>query len=100
MGAGEVAPMRLLFVMLVTRIDLEALAIIGHRDLTLDRRGRPESEELAAKLVTAHIVERPHVLGLKAQIRLRGEGLAVKPNESDALECAGNSPAKVAVLPF
>src|SRR5882672_10249968 len=100
MGAAEAAPIRLLFVMLVTRIDLEALAIIGHRDLTLDRRERPESAERAAKLVTAHIVERPHVLGLKAQMRLRDEGLAVRPNESEVLDRVGNIPAMVAVLPF
>src|SRR6266481_10200181 len=98
MGAAEAAPIRLLFVMLVTRIDLEALAIFGHRDLTLDRRERPESAERAAKLVTAHIVERPHVLGLKAQMRLRDEGLAVKPNESEVLDRVGYIPAMVAVL--
>src|ERR1700726_4508242 len=79
-GAAEGATIRLLCS--VTRIDLEALSIIGHRDLTLDRRERPESAERAAKLVAAHIVERPHVLGLKAQMRLRDEGLAVRPNES------------------
>src|ERR1700719_4331354 len=75
MGAAEAATIRLLCS--VTRIDLEALSIIGHRDLTLDRRERPESAERAAKLVTAHIVERPHVL-----------------------DRVGNIPAMVAVLPF
>src|SRR5712672_4386252 len=100
MGAAEAAPIRLLFVMLVTRIDLEALAIIGHRDLTLDRRERPESSEWAAKLVSAHMIQRPHVLGIKAQMRLRDQGLAVRPNESEVLDRVGNIPAMVAVLPF
>src|SRR6202171_4311418 len=98
MGAAEAAPIRLLGS--VTRIDLEALAIIGHRDLTLDRRERPESAERAAKLVSAHMIQRPHVLGLKAQMRLRDEGLAVRPNESEVLDRVGNIPAVVAVLPF
>src|SRR5260370_26780640 len=84
----------------VTRIDLEALTIIGHRDLTLDRRECPETAERAAKLVTAHMIQRPHVLGLKAQMRLRDEGLAVGPNESEVLDRVGNFPAVVAVLPF
>src|SRR6202171_2542425 len=97
MGAAEAAPIRLCS---VTRIDLEALAIIGHRDLTLDRRERPESAEWAAKLVSAHMIQRPHVLGLKAQMRLRDEGLAVRPNESEVLDRVGNIPAMVAVLPF
>src|SRR5260370_14895256 len=100
MGAAEAAPIRLLFVMLVTRIDLEALAIIGHRDLTLDRRERPESAERAAKLVSAHVIQRPHILGVKAQMRLRDQGLAVRPNESEVLDRVGNIPAVVAVLPF
>src|SRR5260370_25707272 len=100
MGAAEAAPIRLLFVMLVTRIDLEALAIIGHRDLTLYRRERPESAERAAKLVSAHVIQRPHVLGLKAQMRLRDEGLAVRPNESEGFDRVGNIPAIVAVLPL
>src|SRR5258705_11959949 len=84
----------------VTRIDLEALTIIGHRDLTLDRRERPESAERAAKLVSAHMIQRPHVLGPKAQMRLRDEGLAVGPNESEVLDRVGNIPAVAAVLPF
>src|SRR5712672_3611797 len=100
MGAAEAAPIRLLFVMLVTRIDLEALAIFGHRDLTLDRRERPESAERAAKLVTAHMIQRPHILGVKAQMWLRDQGLAVRPNESEILDRVGNIPAMVAVLPF
>src|SRR6202022_4151178 len=98
MGAAEAAPIRLLCS--VTRIDLEALAIIGHRDLTLDRRERPESAERAAKLVSAHMIQRPHILGVKAQMRLRDEGLAVRPNESEILDRVGNIPAMVAVLPF
>src|ERR1700730_12300039 len=97
MGAAEAAPIRLCS---VTRIDLEALAIIGHRDLTLDRRERPESAEWAAKLVSAHMIQRPHVLGLKAQMRLRYQGLAVRPNESEVLDRVGYIPAMVAVLPF
>src|SRR6266478_2090031 len=100
MGAAEAAPIRLLFVMLVTRIDLEALAIIGHRHLTLDRRERPESAERAAKLVSAHVIQRPHILGVKAQMRLRDQGLAVRPNETEVLDRVGNIPAMVAVLPF
>src|SRR5712671_7688649 len=84
----------------VTRIDLEALTIIGHRDLTLDRRERPESAERAAKLVSAHVIQRPHILGVKAQMRLRDKGLAVRPNESEVLDRVGYIPAMVAVLPF
>src|SRR5258705_14004590 len=84
----------------VTRIDLEALTIISHRDLTLDRRERPESAERAAKLVSAHMIQRPHILGVKAQMRLRDQGLAVGPNESEVLDRVGNIPAMVAVLPF
>src|SRR6266853_2138058 len=98
MGAAEAAPIRSFCS--VTRIDLEALAIIGHRDLTLDRRERPETAERAAKLVSAHMVQRPHVLGIKAQMRLRNEGLAVRPNESEVLDRVGYVPAMVAVLPF
>src|SRR6202048_2170039 len=98
MGAAEAATIRLLCS--VTRIDLKALTIIGHRDLTLDRRERPESAERAAKLVSAHMIQGPHVLGLKAQMRLRDEGLAVRPNESEVLDRVGNIPAMVAVPPF
>src|SRR5712672_2393143 len=86
--------------MLMTRIDLEALAIIGNRHLTLDRRERPESAERAAKLVSAHVIQRPHILGVKAQMRLRDQGLAVRPNESEVFDRVGNIPAVVAVLPF
>src|ERR1700682_3380109 len=98
MGAAEAATIRLLCS--VTRIDLEALAKTRPRALTRERRERAESAERAAKLVTAHIVERPHVLGLKAQMRLRDEGLAVRPNEPEVLDRVGNIPAMVAVLPF
>src|SRR5713101_7204465 len=100
MGAAEAAPIRLLFVMLVTRIDLEALAIIGHRDLTLYRRERPESAERAAKLVSAHVIERPHVLGLEAQMRLCNQGFAVGSHEPEILDRVGDVPAVIAVFPF
>src|SRR5258708_9336951 len=100
MGAAEAAPIRLLFVMLVTRIDLEALAIVSHRDLTLYRRERPESAERAAKLVSAHVIERPHVLGLEAQIRLCNQGFAVGPHEPQILDPVRNVPAAIAAFPF
>src|SRR5712664_467848 len=97
-GGRRSGPFRLSCSM--TRIDLEALAIIGHRDLTLYRRERPESPERASKLVSAHMIQRPHVLGVKAEMRLRDEGLAVRPNETEVLDRVGNIPAMVAVLPF
>src|SRR5258707_13704328 len=100
MGAAEAAPIRLLFVMLVTRIDLEALAIVGHRDLTLYRRERPESAERAAKLVSAHVIERPHVLGLEAQMRLCNQGFAVGSHEPEILDRVGAVPAVITGFPF
>src|SRR4030081_3872771 len=98
MGAAEAATIRLLCS--VTRIDLEALTIIGHRDLTLDRRERPESAQRAAKLVSAHMIERPHVLGLEAQMRLGDQRLAVRPDEAEVLDGIGDVPAVIAVFPF
>src|ERR1700733_12253595 len=61
----------------VAGIDLEALAIFSHCDLTLGRRERPEPAERAAKRMSTHVIERPHILGVKAQMRLGDEGLAV-----------------------
>src|SRR5712671_7295694 len=81
----------------VARIDFEALAIIGYRDLTLDRRECAESAERAAKLVSAHMIERPHVLGVKAQMRLGNQRLAVRTDEAEVLDRIGDIPAVIAI---
>src|ERR1700730_10691991 len=98
MGAAEAAPIRLLCS--VTRIDLEALAILSRRDLALYRRERAESAQRAAKLVSAHVIERPHVFGFEAQMRLRDQGLAVGSDEPEILDRIGDVPAVIAVFPF
>src|SRR5260370_7108969 len=81
-------------------VDLEALAIVSRRDLTLYRRERPESAERAAKLVSAHVIERPHVLGLEAQMRLCNQGFAVGSHEPEILDRVGDVPPVIAVFPF
>src|ERR1700742_5237627 len=81
-------------------IDLEALAVVGDRDLALDRRERPETAQRAAKLMPADVIERPHILGVEAQMRLRDQGLAVGPYEPKVLDRVGDVPAVIAVFPF
>src|SRR5882724_595450 len=79
----------------VTRIDLEALAILSRSYLTLYRRERAKPAERTAKLVAAHVIERPHVLGLEAQVRLCDQRLAVGSHEPEILDRIGAVPAVI-----
>jgi len=85
---------------LVAGIDLEALTVFGRRHLALDRRKRSEATQRTAKRVSAHVIERPHVLGVEAQMGLRDHGLAVGPDKTEILDRVGDVPAVIAVLPF
>src|SRR5947208_4671215 len=84
----------------VTRIDLEALAIFSRSYLTLYRRERAEPAKRTAKLVAAHMIERPHVLGLEAQVRLCDQGLTVGSDEPEILDRISDIPAVITVLPL
>ena len=97
-GAARAAPV---LVGLVAGVDLEALAVCRNGVVTLlASLQRAETAQRAAEHMAADMIQRPHVLGFKAQMRLRCEGLAVRTHEPEVLDRVGNIPAMVAVFPL
>ena len=92
-GAGRSGPLRLSCS--VAGIDREALAVFGQVLPRALRRQRAERVQRAAKRVAAHIVERPHLLVVEAQMRLRDQGLAVGADEAEVLDRVGQIPAVI-----
>src|SRR5258708_21459857 len=80
--------------------DLEALAVVGDRLLAIRRTHLPQQAQRALQGVTAHVIERPHVLVVEAQVRWRAQCLAVRADEAEVLDCVGETPAVVASLPL
>src|SRR5262249_20635498 len=80
--------------------DLEALAVVGERLLALAGTHLAQEGEWALQRVAADMVERPHVLVVEAQMRLRHQRLAVGAHEAEIFDGVGEIPAVIALLPF
>src|SRR5580693_9158963 len=98
-GAARAAPYRQAGLM--AGIDLEALAVLRDRRVAL-RSGfqRAEAAQRAPESVATNVVERPHVLRIEAQVRLRHESLAIIADKAKVLNGVGDVPSVVAVFPF
>src|SRR5580704_9795404 len=82
-------------------IDLEALAVLRDRRVALRSRFQcAEAAQRAPESVATNVVERPHLLRVEAQVRLRHESLAIIANKAEVLNGVGDVPSVVAVFPF
>src|SRR5271163_3634282 len=82
-------------------IDLEALAVLRDRCVALRSRFQcAEAAQRAPESVATNVVERPHVLRVEAQVRLRYESLAIIADKAKVLDGVGDVPSVVAVFPF
>src|ERR1700730_2284092 len=84
----------------VHRLDLETGAILGDMLLALLRCHVAQQNDRALDGVPANMVERPHVLVVEPQMRLRHQRLAVATHETEILDAVGQIPAVVALFPF
>src|ERR1700677_2836138 len=82
-------------------IDLEALAVPRDRRVAL-RSGFQcaEAAQRAPESVATNVVERPHVLRIETQVRLRHESLAIIADKAKVLNGVGDVPTVVAVFPL
>src|SRR3984957_15879312 len=85
----------------MTGIPLKALAVLRDRRVALRSRFQSaEPAQWASKSVATNVVERPHVLCIEAQVRLRYQGLAVIADKAKVLDGVGDVPSMVAVFPL
>ncbi len=81
------------------RLDLEALAILGHVRLAISRTHLPNECQRALNDVALDVIQRPLILRFEPEVRLRHDRLAIAADKAEILDAVGKSSSRGSILP-